>query len=142
MSPQDELARRSASTMWANDLASQALGMEILEIGPGHAKMSMIIREDMLNGHKTAHGGYIYTLADSAFAFACNSHNDRAVAAHCSIAYIKPGKAGEPLIATAREISRSGRSGIYDVEVTQGGEIIAQFRGHSRLIGGTVCSTS
>lgn len=140
MNTKEELAQRSSAAMWEDDLASQSLGMKILEIGPGTAKLTMTITEAMLNGHKTAHGGYIYTLADSAFAFACNSHNDRAVAAQCSISYIRPGKLGEPLIATAREISLSGRSGIYDVEVTQGGEIIAHFRGHSRLIGGTVCS--
>lgn len=138
MSTADEVARRAAATMWENDLASQTLGMKILQVGPGMAKLTMTVSETMLNGHKTAHGGYIYTLADSAFAFACNSYNERAVAAQCSITYIRPGKEGEPLIATAREISRSGRSGIYDVEVSQGGEMIAQFRGHSRLIGGSV----
>lgn len=138
MSPAEALARQSATAMWENDRASQALGMEILEVGPGMAKLSMTITKDMVNGHGTAHGGFIYTLADSAFAFACNSYNERAVAAHCSISYIRPGKGGKQLIATAREVSRSGRSGIYDVEIVQDHEVIAHFRGHSRLIGGSV----
>lgn len=133
-----EIARRTAQTMWAEDAASQGLGMEILEVGPGTAKLAMTLTKTMVNGHGTAHGGYIYTLADSAFAFACNSYNERAVAAHCSISYIRPGKGGKQLIATAREVSRSGRSGIYDVEIVQDHEVIAHFRGHSRLIGGSV----
>ena len=138
MSAAEDLAHRSAAAMWQDDAASQGLGMEILEVGPGTAKLAMTIRPDMVNGHGTAHGGYIYTLADSAFAFACNSYNERAVAAHCSISYIKPGKMGKLLIATAREVSRSGRSGIYDVEISQDEDVIAHFRGHSRLIGGSV----
>lgn len=133
-----EIARRTAQTMWAEDAASQGLGMEILEVGPGTAKLAMTLTKTMVNGHGTAHGGYIYTLADSAFAFACNSYNERAVAAHCSITYIKPGKMGKRLIATARETSRFGRSGIYDVEISQDDEVIAHFRGHSRLIGGNI----
>lgn len=141
MSDAHNLARQTAAAMWTMDHASQGLGMEILDIAPGMAKLSMPITPTMLNGHGTAHGGFIYTLADSAFAFACNSHNDRAVAAHCSITYLRPGRAGHKLIATAKEVSRVGRSGIYDVEVTQDGEMIAQFRGHSRLIGGTVTAT-
>lgn len=138
MSSAQDLALQAAAAMWAQDAASQALGMEILEIAPGTATLSMVITQTMLNGHGSAHGGFIYTLADSAFAFACNSHNERAVASHCSITYLRPGQAGKRLIATAKEISRIGRSGIYDVEVCQEGEVIAQFRGHSRLIGGTV----
>lgn len=138
MTAPEELARRAASAMWANDTASQALGMEILDIGPGMATLTMIVTETMLNGHGTTHGGYIYTLADSAFAFACNSYNERAVAAHCSISYIRPGRLGEKLMAVAREVSRAGRSGIYDVEIIQDNEVIAHFRGHSRLIGGSV----
>lgn len=133
-----ELASRAAETMWAEDAASQGLGMEILDVGPGTAKLAMTITASMVNGHGTAHGGYIYTLADSAFAFACNSYNERAVAAHCSITYIKPGKMGKRLVATAQETSRFGRSGIYDVEISQDDDVIAQFRGHSRLIGGSV----
>jgi acyl-CoA thioesterase len=91
----------------------------------------------MVNGHQIAHGGFIFTLADSAFAFACNSHNQKAVAAKGDITFIKPGKLGDVLVATAREISRSGRSGIYDVRVTVDDEVIAEFRGHFRTIAGT-----
>lgn len=138
MSTGADLARQSADAMWKDDAASQALGMEILEVGPGTAKLAMMIRPDMVNGHGTAHGGFIFTLADSTFAFACNSYNERAVAAHCSISYIRPGKLGARLIATAREVNRSGRSGIYDIEIFQDHEVIAQFRGHSRLIGGSI----
>ena len=98
--------------------------------------MRMRVREPMLNGHRICHGGLIFTLADSTFAFACNSHNQRAVAAQCDITFIRPGKLGDVLVATAREISRSGRSGIYDVRVTSGDVVIAEFRGHSRTIGG------
>jgi acyl-CoA thioesterase len=93
----------------------------------------------MVNGQRIAHGGFIFTLADSAFAFACNSRNEKAVAAQGDITFIKPGRLGDLLIADAREVSRSGRSGIYDVQVKAGDEVIAEFRGHSRLIGGTWC---
>ena len=132
----DDLARACAEAMWKEDDASKGLGMEILEIKPGHATLAMTVRPDMVNGQRIAHGGFIFTLADSAFAFACNSHNERAVAAQCNISFIRPGKLGDRLIATAREISRTGRSGIYDVRVTVGDTAIAEFRGHSRVIGG------
>ncbi|WP_298283171.1 hydroxyphenylacetyl-CoA thioesterase PaaI [Acidocella sp.] len=138
MSAPDDIARAAAKAMWANDAASQGLGMEILAVGPGTAQLAMTVTPAMANGHGTAHGGFIFALADSAFAFACNSHNERAVAAHCSITYLRPGQTGKRLVATAREVSRAGRSGIYDIEVAQEGEVIALFRGHSRLIGGTV----
>ena len=133
----DDLARACADAMWKEDDASSALGMTIVEIGSGRATLTMTVRPDMVNGQRIAHGGFIFTLADSAFAFACNSHNQRAVAAQGDITFIKPGKLGDLLVATAREISRSGRSGIYDVRVTVGNEIIAEFRGHSRTISGT-----
>ena len=133
----DDLARACADAMWAEDDASRGLGMEITEIKSGHATLTMTVRPEMVNGQRIAHGGFIFTLADSAFAFACNSHNDRAVAAHNDITFIRPGKLGDKLVATAREISRSGRSGIYDVQVTANGVVIAEFRGHSRTIGGT-----
>ena len=97
----------------------------------------MTVQPQMVNGQRIAHGGFIFTLANSAFAFACNSHNERAVAAQGDITFIRPGKLGDVLVATAREISRSGRSGIYDVRVTAGDEVIAEFRGHSRTIAGT-----
>ena len=133
----DDLARACAEAMWKEDDASGGLGMEIVDIGPGRATLTMIVRPEMVNGQRIAHGGFIFTLADSAFAFACNSHNDRAVAAQGSITFIKPGKLGDKLVASAREISRSGRSGIYDERVTTGDVVIAEFRGHSRTIPGT-----
>lgn len=130
-------AVHAAQAMWAGDEASQRLGMTLVDIGPGHAAITMVVGAQMVNGHGTAHGGFIFTLADSAFAFACNSHGDRAVAAQCSIAFIRPAKLGDHLTATAREIVREGRSGIYDVRVARGDETIAEFRGHSRQIGGS-----
>ena len=133
----DDLARACAEAMWKEDDASGALGMEIVEVGPGRATLIMTVKANMVNGQRIAHGGFIFTLADSAFAFACNSHNQRAVAAQGSITFIKTGKLGDKLVATAREVSRSGRSGIYDVRVTVGETVIAEFRGHSRTIPGT-----
>jgi acyl-CoA thioesterase len=132
----DDLARACADAMWKDDDASRALGMEIAEIKAGQATLTMIVKPEMVNGHGIAHGGFIFTLADSAFAFACNSRNERAVAAQGSITFLRPGKLGDRLTATAREVSRSGRSGIYDVRVTAGEVVIAEFRGHSRVIGG------
>jgi acyl-CoA thioesterase len=136
LSPED-LARACADAMWKEDDASQGLGMEIVEVGPGRATMATTVKPHMVNGQRIAHGGFIFALADSAFAFACNTHNDRVVAAEGNITFIKPGKLGDRLIASAREISRSGRSGIYDVRVTAGDSVIAEFRGHSRVIAGT-----
>ncbi|UWQ10557.1 hydroxyphenylacetyl-CoA thioesterase PaaI [Aliiroseovarius crassostreae] len=131
-------ARRSAEAMWADDPASQALGMTLTDIAPGRAVITMPVRADMSNGHGICHGGFIFTLADSAFAFACNSYNQRVVAQHNSITYLAPGQLGECLTATAMETSRTGRSGIYDVVVTGGdGRQVALFRGHSRQIKGT-----
>ena len=136
LSPQD-IARACADAMWAEDDASKGLGMEIVEIGPGYATLAMTVRPDMVNGQRICHGGFIFTLADSAFAFACNSHNERVVAAQGQVTFIRPGKLGDRLVATAREITRGGRSGIYDVRVTVGEIVIAEFRGHSRVIPGT-----
>ncbi|HQS09585.1 MAG: phenylacetic acid degradation protein PaaD [Rhizobiales bacterium 24-66-13] len=124
--------------MWTTDLASQGLGMEILAVGPGTATLAMTLTERMCNGFGMGHGGFIFALADSAFAFACNSYDERTVAQHCSITYLRPGTRGKRLVAQAREVARSGRSGIYDIEVTQDGVAIAQFRGHSRTIGGAL----
>jgi acyl-CoA thioesterase len=133
----DDLARACAAAMWKEDDASKSLGMELIEVKPGSATLSMTIQPQMVNGQRIAHGGFIFTLADSAFAFACNTHNERAVAAQGSISFIRPGKLGDRLVATAREISRSGRSGIYDVRVTVDDTVIAEFRGHSRVVAGT-----
>jgi acyl-CoA thioesterase len=134
----DDIARACAEAMWKQDDASKGLGMELVEVKPGKATLAMTIKPHMVNGQRIAHGGFIFTLADSAFAFACNSHNERVVAAQGNITFIRPGKLGDRLIATAREVSRSGRSGIYDVRVAaDDGTVIAEFRGHSRAIGGT-----
>ena len=132
----DDLALACADAMWQQDDASRGLGMELVEVKPGQATLAMTIKPNMVNGQRIAHGGFIFTLADSAFAFACNSHNERAVNAQCDITFIRPGKLGDRLVATAREISRSGRSGIYDVRVSVNDAVIAEFRGHSRTIGG------
>ncbi len=132
----DDLARACAEAMWNEDDASKGLGMEILQIKPGEATLTMTVKPNMVNGHGIAHGGFIFLLADSAFAFACNSRNERAVAAHCDISFIRPGKLGDRLVAVAREISRTGRSGIYDIRVTVVDTAIAEMRGHSRTVGG------
>ena len=134
--PPDDLARACADAMWKEDGASQGLGMEILEVKAGEAVLTMTIQPHMVNGHGVAHGGFIFLLADSAFAFACNSRNERTVAAQCDICFIRPGRLGDRLVATAREISRTGRSGIYDVRVTVDDTAVAELRGHSRTIGG------
>lgn len=137
MTPQ-EIAEASVRAMWNDDSASQRLGMSLDYIAPGQATLSMTITDTMSNGHGNAHGGYIFTLADSAFAFACNSYNQMAVAQHCSITYLIPGRIGDRLTATATETSRRGRSGIYDIRITnQDGDHVAEFRGHSRTIKGT-----
>ena len=137
MTPQ-EIAEACAQAMWNDDRASQRLDMTVEHVGPGQAILGMTITEAMTNGHGTCHGGYIFTLADSAFAFACNSYNQRAVAQHCSVTFIAPAYRGNRLTATAREVSRRGRGGIYDITVTnQDGEQVAEFRGHSRTVKGT-----
>lgn len=137
MTPQ-ELAEASAQAMWAGDKASQNLGMELVSVAPGEASVAMTLTETMSNGHGNCHGGFIFTLADSAFAFACNSYNQLVVAQSCSVSFINPGKIGDRLTAVAREVSRRGRSGIYDIRVSnQDGEHIAEFRGLSRSVKGT-----
>ena len=135
----NEIARLSAEAMWAEDKASQGLGMEVLGVGPGHARLAMSVTESMVNGHGLCHGGFIFTLADSAFAFACNSHGQRAVAQHCAVTFLAPGRLGMRLIAEARERHRTDRSGIYDVTVRdEAGATIAEFRGHSRTVPGSL----
>ncbi|WP_136637514.1 hydroxyphenylacetyl-CoA thioesterase PaaI [Pseudooceanicola onchidii] len=130
-------AERSAAAMWANDRASQGLGMQIAEVTPGRAVLTMSVREDMVNGLDVCHGGFIFTLADSAFAFACNSYNQLTFAQHCAVTFHAPGRLGDTLTATAQEVTRQGRSGLYDVTVTDGsGALIATFRGHSRTVKG------
>lgn len=122
--------------MWAEDRASRDLGMELTEVGPGRAVLRMPLREDMVNGHGIGHGGYIFTLADSAFAFACNSRNRITVAAGAQIRFRRPTCVGDVLSAAATERSRKGRDGIYDVTVSRDDEVVAEFTGNSREIGG------
>ena len=137
LSPQ-ALAEACAEAMWAEDWASQRLGMRIERIAPGGATLAMTVTEAMLNGQGAAHGGYIFALADSAFAFACNGHNQRTVAHQASITYVAPGRLGDRHTAAAHEVHRAGRNGIYDVRVTNAdGELVAEFRGHSRTVKGT-----
>ena len=137
MTPQ-ELAEDSAHAMWNNESASQRLGMVLDHIAPGAATLSMTVTDAMSNGQGNCHGGYIFTLADSAFAFACNSYNQITVAQHCSVSYLSPVAIGDRLTATASETSRKGRSGIYDIRITnQHGAHVAEFRGHSRTVKGT-----
>jgi len=137
MSP-EEAARAAADAMWGEDNASRGLGMRIDNVGPGTAILSMVVSAAMVNGHGTCHGGFIFSLADSAFAFACNSSGQRAVAQSCQITYVAPGQLGMRLIAEARERHRAERSGIYDVTVrAEGGPVIAEFRGMSRTIAGS-----
>jgi len=124
--------------MWADDAASQALGMTLDEIRPGHARLTMRVRDDMVNGHAICHGGFVFALADSAFAFACNSYDKVAVAQACDIVFVAPARLGDVLVAEADERARYGRNGIYDVTVRRGEELIAEFRGRSREIGASV----
>ena len=133
----DALAGRAAAAMWAEDNATRRLGMSLDHIAAGTATISMSVTDAMVNGHGICHGGYIFTLADSAFAYACNSHGQRHVAQNCQIAYVAPGRVGSRLVADARERQRGDRSGIYDVTVRDDtGTVIAEFRGHSRSIPG------
>ena len=132
----EEVAKACADRMWAEDNASQGLGMRIEAVGPGRARLAMEVAERMVNGLGVGHGGFIFSLADSTFAFACNTDNDRCVAAQCTITYLTPAKLGDRLIATATERVRAGRSGITDVRITTGdGAVVAEFRGHSRTTG-------
>lgn len=132
-----ELAQESARLMWAEDSATRHVGMQLLEVTPGRARLSLTVRSEFTNGHGMCHGGYIFMLADSAFAFACNSHNQRAVAASAAIEFIAAAQRGDTLTAECIEQSRGGRSGLYDTRVTdQNGKLIALFRGRSATIRG------
>ena len=133
------LAELAGKTRYERDPASQTRGMTLDDIRPGSARMAMRVREDMLNGHRSCHGGYIFMLADSAFAFACNSHNHNAVGAGCTIDYLAPGRLGDLLSAEAVEQALLGKTGVYDVKVSnQDGRIVALLRGKSHRIGGLV----
>jgi acyl-CoA thioesterase len=124
--------------MWAGDAASQALGMELVRVAPGRATVRMTVREDMVNGHAIGHGGLTFTLADSAFAFACNSYNRSTVAAHCEIRFLAPTRLGDVLVASAVERSRKDRDGVYDVTVHVGDTLVADFVGHSKEVRGVL----
>lgn len=133
--PADEaqaLAEAAGRAMYAEDRASQGLGIELLAIAPGFARMRLRVREDMVNGHGIGHGGFTFALADSAFAFACNSRNEVTVALGCQISFVAPVRLGDVLTAEAREAAKAGRTGVYDVTVSnQEGTVVALFRGNS-----------
>jgi acyl-CoA thioesterase len=131
----NDLVRARAEAMWAEDRASSGLGMRLEEVAPGRARLSMTVTEAMTNGHGICHGGFIFALADSAAAFAANSRGEAAVAQHAAITFVRPARAGEVLVADAAERMHAGRSGMYDVRVcTADGELVAEFRGHTRTI--------
>ncbi len=133
------LAEAVAEAMWSRDRAAQALGLRIDSVGPGRATLSMPVRSDMVNGHHICHGGLIFALADTAFAYACNAYNRNTVASGCNIDFVAPGKEGDTLQAEAVERSLSGRTGVYDVTVRDGaGRTVALFRGKSYRIAGEV----
>lgn len=134
----EDLASRVAAAMWADDTASAGLGMRLVSVGTGTAVLEMPVRDDMVNGHGMAHGGFVFTLADSAFAFACNSRNQVTVAQACDIVFISPAQRGDLLVAEARERTSYGRNAIYDVTVRRGGDVIAEFRGRSRQLSGSI----
>ncbi len=132
----DELAQRSAQTLWDGDRASQALGMRVVAAGPGTAEVAMTVREDMINGWGSAHGGLVAALADSAFAVACNSRGGVVVAAGFDITFLEPVRLGDELLARAEERVLRGRSGLYDVSVVRAGDgrVVAELRGRSRSV--------
>ena len=137
------IAQEVARLLWADDRASQALGMQLLEVRPGYARISMTVRRDMTNGHGMCHGGFMFLLADSTFAFACNSHNQKAVAASAEIHFLAPAQEGDVLTAEGQEQHLAGRSGVYDTRVTdQSGKLVALFRGKSATIKGQFIETS
>lgn len=139
MTGSDETAAAVGEAMYARDGASQALGMTLEEIRPGYARLRMTVRADMLNGHGTCHGGLVFALADSAFAFACNSRDVVTVASGCTIEFLTPAAEGDVLVAEAQERSLEGRSGVYDVDVRRdGGGLVATFRGRSAATGGRI----
>jgi acyl-CoA thioesterase len=141
VSSAQEVARRSAEAMWAEDAASRGLGMELVDVAPGRATVRMTVRPDMVNGHAIGHGGLTFTLADSAFAFACNSYNRTTVAASCEIRFVAPTRLGDVLVAEAVERSREGRHGVYDVTVRCGQTVVAEFVGRSQEVRGRLFET-
>lgn len=134
-----QVAERAAQALFARDRAAQSLGIHIIEVGPGRARLVMRVRPDMVNGHHLCHGGLVFTLADTAFAYSCNSYNEGTVAAAASIDFLAPAHEGDELTAVASELWRTRRNGIYEITVTnQRAERIALFRGRSHRIGGEV----
>jgi acyl-CoA thioesterase len=141
--PAETLATLVGDAMWSRDRAPQMLGMRLLSITPGAASLEMVVREEMTNGHAICHGGLIFTLADTAFAYACNSGNQNTVASACHVDFLAPAMIGDTLIAEAIERSARGRTGVYDVTVSRSnGDVIALFRGKSARIKGTVLPTA
>lgn len=139
MNEADKLARQIADTLLQREGTGPAWGVSIDDAREGYALVRMTVRNDMLNGHRIGHGGMIFALADTAFAYACNSRNENTVAQNASISFLAPAQPGDVLIAEAREVSRSGRSGVYQVSVkTAAGAVVAEFTGLSRTIGGAV----
>jgi acyl-CoA thioesterase len=137
MTTAQHIAEAARDAMWANDRASKALGMRVAAIGPGTATLTMTVREDMLNGHDLCHGGLITTLADSAFAFSCNAYNEVTVASGFDVNIVAGARLGDVLTARAQEVSRAGRTGVYDITVSnQRGETVAAFRGRSYAMKG------
>lgn len=133
------LASACAQAMYERDTATQAMGIRLVSVAPGQAQVAMSVRADMIQGHGTCHGGYLFALADSAFAFACNSYNEATVAMGCSIDYVAPARLGDVLSANCTEQSRAGRTGNYDVRIeNQRGELIALFHGKSYKVRGPV----
>jgi len=139
------MARRCAETLYARDRASQHLGMTIESVGPGRATVTMPVTETMVNGHDICHGGYVVLVADSAFAFACNTYDQVTVAAGLDVTFLRSARLGDVLVATAVERVRAAKTGIYDVTVARrtdnGPEVVAEFRGRSRVVAGTILST-
>jgi acyl-CoA thioesterase len=139
-----DVARRCADAMYAADEASRRAGVTVADVSPGRAVARMTVRSDMINGHDICHGGYVFLLADTAFAFACNTYDAVTVAQACDIVFVEPGRLGDELVATAVERLRSGRTGIYDITVRRAADdaVVAEFRGRSRTINGTILGAS
>lgn len=137
-----QLAQDATNAMWSRDHAAQALGIAIADVTPGTSRLTMLVRQDMVNGHAICHGGMLFTLADTAFAYACNSYNRNTVASACHIDFLTPAHLGDTLVAEAVERSQSGRTGVYDVTVsTAAGKTVALFRGKSYRIQGEVMAS-
>ncbi len=139
----EELARACADVMYADDAASRSLGIDICDVAPGRAVARMTVTDTMINGHDICHGGYVFLLADTAFAFACNTYDHVTVAAGADVVFVAPARLGDELVAEAAERARTGRSGVYDVTVRRAdGPVVAEFRGRSRTVSGHLVGVS